>query len=242
MPEYRTVLESTNISVMVFEEDATISLVNPQFERITGYSKAEVEGKRRWTEFFIEDELRKIKQYCRQCAADPERGPSNCETELIAKNGAKRNILLTIATVPGTRESVASFLDITRWKLTGKGFTFGQHDENGTEHICQDGADSTTSGDEHQRTENGCLVCRNHTTEESEMQHGLAKLGKDMTTKADLFQERKSGYLRRAIIETTLYDLIGAISEDIEPGEDHLLAQTVRHLIDTGRLKFINGR
>ena len=190
MDEYKTILHSANIPAMVLEQDATISLVNPQFEKLTGYKKAEVEGKRRWTEFFIEDELRKIRQYCRQRAADPERGPRNCETELIAKNGAKRNILLTIATVPGTSESVASFLDITSWKLTGKGFTFGQHDENGTEHISQGGADSTTSGDEHQRTENGCLVCRNHTTEESEMQYGLPKLGNDMTTTADLFQER----------------------------------------------------
>jgi len=124
MDEYRTVLETTNIAVMVFEEDATISVVNHQFERITGYSKAEVEGKRRWTEFFMQDELRKIRDYCRQRVADPERGVNSCETEFIAKDGAKRNILLTVAVVPGTNKSVASFLDITSWKLTEERLTF----------------------------------------------------------------------------------------------------------------------
>jgi len=124
MDEYKTILETTNIAVMVLEENATISMVNPQFERLTGYRKAEVEGKRRWTEFFVEDDFKKIRQYCRQRAADPDRGPGNCETEFIAKDGVKRNILLTVATVPGTRKSVASFLDITSWKLNEERLTF----------------------------------------------------------------------------------------------------------------------
>jgi len=114
MDEHKTILEAANIAVMVLEEDTTISMVNSQFERLTGYRKAEVEGKRRWTEFFLEDDLRKIRQYCRQRAADPERGSNSCETEFITKDGVKRDILLTIAPVPGIRKSVASFLGITR--------------------------------------------------------------------------------------------------------------------------------
>jgi len=59
--------------------------------------------------------------------------------------------------------------------------------------------------------------------------------------RTDRVGEEKASDPKMAIIETTLYDLIEAISEEIGPGEDHLLAQTVRHLIDTGKLKFINA-
>jgi len=49
----------------------------------------------------------------------------------------------------------------------------------------------------------------------------------------------KSRYPKTTRIRTTLYDLIEAISEEIRSKEDGLIAQTVSHLVDTGKLKFI---
>jgi hypothetical protein len=42
-------------------------------------------------------------------------------------------------------------------------------------------------------------------------------------------------------IKTSLYELIEAISEEVKPGEDELVAETVLHLFETGQAKFING-
>ena len=39
-------------------------------------------------------------------------------------------------------------------------------------------------------------------------------------------------------IETTLYELIGAINEQVQPGEDRLVVETVLDLIDTGQITF----
>ena len=39
-------------------------------------------------------------------------------------------------------------------------------------------------------------------------------------------------------VETTLYDLIDAISAEVEPGEDDLIIATVVHLLNSGRVKF----
>jgi hypothetical protein len=39
-------------------------------------------------------------------------------------------------------------------------------------------------------------------------------------------------------IVTTLYDLIEAISAEVEPGEDDLIIATVMHLLNSGRVKF----
>ena len=123
MEEYKTILETTNMGVIVLEEDSVISMVNPQFETLTGYEKAEVEGTCRWTEFVARDELRKILDYCHQRFTDPERAPTSCETVFLTKEGARKNVLLTVATVPGTEKNVVSFLDITSWKTAEQKLT-----------------------------------------------------------------------------------------------------------------------
>jgi len=55
----------------------------------------------------------------------------------------------------------------------------------------------------------------------------------------DSVREGKSGHPKTATVVTTLYDLIEAISEEMKSGEDSLVVQTVLHLIDTGKLKFL---
>src|SRR5512135_1212462 len=47
---YRTIFENTGTATVIVEEDATIVLANRQFERLTGFSRVEVEGKRKWTD------------------------------------------------------------------------------------------------------------------------------------------------------------------------------------------------
>jgi hypothetical protein len=39
-------------------------------------------------------------------------------------------------------------------------------------------------------------------------------------------------------IETTLYDLVEAISSEVEPGEEDLITATLVHLLNSGRVKF----
>ncbi|GAI15672.1 unnamed protein product, partial [marine sediment metagenome] len=64
--KYRTTFENTGTAMAIIEEDTTISLVNHQFEILTGYSKEEIEGKKRWTEFVHEEDLERMKEYHRQ--------------------------------------------------------------------------------------------------------------------------------------------------------------------------------
>jgi hypothetical protein len=43
-------------------------------------------------------------------------------------------------------------------------------------------------------------------------------------------------------ITTTLYDLVEAISAEVDSNEDHLVAAAVMHLINSSRAKFIGSR
>jgi hypothetical protein len=45
-----------------------------------------------------------------------------------------------------------------------------------------------------------------------------------------------------ATIPTTLRELIEAIEKEVEPKEDHLVGEVVLHLLDTGRIRFLNPR
>jgi len=41
--------------------------------------------------------------------------------------------------------------------------------------------------------------------------------------------------------KTTLYELIAAISEEVQPGEDQLVVETVLDLLNTGQVKYLSG-
>ncbi len=112
---YRTFFENTGTGMLILEEDTTMSMVNTELERISGYSKMELEGKS-WTEFVAKDYLEKMKEYHRLRRINPEAVPRNYETQFIGKQGNVRDILLTISMIPGTGKSLVSFVDITEHK------------------------------------------------------------------------------------------------------------------------------
>lgn len=45
----------------------------------------------------------------------------------------------------------------------------------------------------------------------------------------------------RTTLETTLYDLIVIIREEIGPDEEHLVTPIIVHLLNSGQVKFIDG-
>jgi PAS domain S-box-containing protein len=114
--KYRTIFENTGTGTIIIEEDTTISLANKEFEKLTGYSKEEVEGKKSWREFVLKDDLERLKGYHDVRRIDPNGVPRNYELKFIDKHGNFRDVYLTVDVIPGTKKSVASSLDITERK------------------------------------------------------------------------------------------------------------------------------
>jgi PAS domain S-box-containing protein len=113
---YRTILNNTGSATIIIEEDTTISFVNPEFERIMGYSKEEVEGKIYWTELVVPDDAEQMNRYHILRRNDPVKAPSNYEFRFITKGRQVRSAYLTIGLIPETKKTVASFVDITEKK------------------------------------------------------------------------------------------------------------------------------
>lgn len=114
---YRTIFENTGTATIIIEEDTTISLINVESEKLTGYSKEEMEGKKSWTEIMVKDELDRLKEYHRLRRINPDAVPRNYETLLINKQGNVKDVFVTAAIIPGTKKSMASLLDITERKI-----------------------------------------------------------------------------------------------------------------------------
>lgn len=115
---YRTVFETTGTAMLIVEEDTTVLLANTQFEELSGYSKAEVEGKKGWIDFFAASDTLRMKEWHRLRRVDPKLAPRNYEARFVDRNGHTRDVFLTVAIIPGTRRSVGSILDITGRKRT----------------------------------------------------------------------------------------------------------------------------
>ncbi|OPY14922.1 MAG: Signal transduction histidine-protein kinase BarA [Syntrophus sp. PtaB.Bin001] len=114
--EYRTIFENTGCATIIGEEDTTISLANTEYERLSGYGKAELEGKKSWMDFIEKADSKKMYDYHILRIGDPQAAPRNYETRFISRDGRIRDIFMTVAMIPGTRKSVLSFMDITERK------------------------------------------------------------------------------------------------------------------------------
>ncbi len=95
------------------EEDKTISLVNGECEKISGYTRQEIEDKIKWP-FFVAPEDRWILEKNHELRRHSGSTlPINYEFRLIDKKGQYHNVFMTITMIPGTKKSVASIIDLT---------------------------------------------------------------------------------------------------------------------------------
>ncbi len=112
---YRSVFEGST-ATMIVEEDMTISMVNTTFEKLTGYSKEEVEGLLPATAFLLPQDVDKVKEYHRKRSNGAHDIPREYEILSVHKQGHIRDILITVGMIPGTRKRVCSLVDITESK------------------------------------------------------------------------------------------------------------------------------
>ena len=50
---YKAIFENTGTAIIIIDPDMTISRVNSEVERLTGYTKDEIEGRKKWTDFVL---------------------------------------------------------------------------------------------------------------------------------------------------------------------------------------------
>jgi len=114
---YRSVFENTGAATIIVEEDGTLSMVNKETEKLSGYSKEELEGKMCWTNFIPQEDPERLKGCHVKRREDEGAAPTECELCMVDRHGKIKDISAKITIIPGTKKSVASLRDITERKL-----------------------------------------------------------------------------------------------------------------------------
>jgi len=116
---YRTIFETTGTGTVIIEDDKTLSLINTEFEKVTGYKKEDWEGRRTWVDLIDERDRGRLEEYHRLRRIDPSLAPRTYEFRLVDSQGNIKNMLSTNCLIPGTRKHVCSVIDITELEEKG---------------------------------------------------------------------------------------------------------------------------
>lgn len=111
--KYRTLFENTGAATCIIEGDTTISLVNEQFEKLSGYSKDQIEGEKSWTEFVAEGDLERMKEHHDKRRKKPDSVPNRYDFSFVDADGNVKKGLISIDLIEETSQSIASIFDIT---------------------------------------------------------------------------------------------------------------------------------
>jgi len=108
---YRTIFENSGAATIIIQENMTISLANSVFVNMSGFGKGEIEFKKSFVDFLDEKSNRAILN---------DEGfliiGENLESKFINKAREEKDLLITITTIPGTENHVASLTDISELK------------------------------------------------------------------------------------------------------------------------------
>jgi two-component system, sporulation sensor kinase A len=114
--KYRATVEHTGTAMMIIDKDYTITFVNQQMEKLTGYTKEEIEGKKQWTEVVHPEDIERMKAHNRARMRGDKSIPFQYEFRFVDKSGNVRDSFLTIGMIPGTKQSIVSIMDLTEVK------------------------------------------------------------------------------------------------------------------------------
>ena len=108
---YRTIFENSGAATIIIQEDMTISLANSVFANISGFAKGEIELKKSFSDFLDEKSNRSILN-----DEGSLNNEENIDCKFVSKEREEKDILVTITTIPGTENHVASLTDISELK------------------------------------------------------------------------------------------------------------------------------
>jgi len=116
--KYYTMFMNTGIASIVIDEDMSISMANNEFINLMKINAESIKSKPSFINFFQNNyidkliQFHKIRRICNECA------PRNYEVSAVNSYDEIIELYVTVAMIPGTKQSIASFVDITEFKLT----------------------------------------------------------------------------------------------------------------------------
>lgn len=116
---YRTILESTGTTMFIVDREEGVSLVNHEFERMTGRAAGEIVGKTTVYDFLLDDggghdRFRKLRG---EALSGDRDGPLMFEGRMRNGRGETLDVLVSMGRLPGEESIVLSLIDVTMEKV-----------------------------------------------------------------------------------------------------------------------------
>ncbi|HMK54612.1 MAG TPA: histidine kinase dimerization/phosphoacceptor domain -containing protein [Methanobacteriaceae archaeon] len=106
---YRAIFQNTGTGNLILDENHNIFMANREFERLSGFSREEVEGKKNFKEFLTapDENFPFLKK------RNVDFTPHSCQFTLQDRDGKFKDIFLIHSKVKDTNKSVLSLIDVT---------------------------------------------------------------------------------------------------------------------------------
>ncbi|HUW07192.1 MAG TPA: PAS domain S-box protein [Williamwhitmania sp.] len=111
---FRSMFENNSAAMIIAEPDTTVSIINDEFCKLSGYSKQEVIGTS-WTVHIPPEDRERLEEYNRRRMINANDVPNKYEFSIYNKKGEIRHALMSVALLRNNK-TLASFIDITERK------------------------------------------------------------------------------------------------------------------------------
>lgn len=118
--KYRGLFENTGTATIFFNEQRIITDCNKNFERLSGYSREKIIGKKKWSDFVDRQDLQRMARYHQQRLSGKE-APNEYEFRFVDRHKNIRYIFVRVGVINRkSGQRVASLMDITGFKRSYK--------------------------------------------------------------------------------------------------------------------------
>ncbi|MDD2848921.1 MAG: response regulator, partial [Desulfuromonadaceae bacterium] len=113
---YRTLFDVSDNAMMLINADATVTMINEQFAAMMGCSKEAVENKRPWTDFFTDEDRKKLEAGLQQALGGSSAPSGHFETTLVDRTGTSKAVYTHVKKFPGSDTCIVSMNDVSELK------------------------------------------------------------------------------------------------------------------------------
>ncbi len=112
--EYQVIFEEMGNATALIEDDLTITLANSEFEKLSGYSREQIEGKKTLAEFLAPHDAREIKDYFSQRGENYNAPPKNYAILFTNKQGEPIEAVVTLTMAPQLKKSILTLAEVRK--------------------------------------------------------------------------------------------------------------------------------
>ncbi|MEF3696221.1 sensor histidine kinase [Desulfolutivibrio sp.] len=112
--KYRSLfLNTATAMILVNTETSLIELANAEFERLSGFSREEVEHRKNWKDFTLDFDALAIEDFFRRRSGVERPLPGSIDCRFLGRGKDIRYVSLTVAMIAGTDMCIVSMIDLT---------------------------------------------------------------------------------------------------------------------------------